>query len=423
MQNIETPTPFRLAVTGGGGYIGRRFCRQALARGIDLTVLGRRRPEGIEEGTYRFISYDLSGAAPDLSGMDAIVHLASAGLNDGEGGDVDVTGTRALAEAAKAAGVSKFIFVSSQSSRADAPTSYGRGKFAVEKILAEFDALIVRPGLVCGAEEGGVYGKLCEMVRTAPLVPVTCASTLLQPIHVDQVCEALLRLANPNSEPEQKMFYLGDPTPVAFGRLVKELAWARLGRRIRLVPLPIGFVLMGVAIARAIPGFPNISRERVLGLTDIAIMDSQASLEALGMVQHDAISALAQENPRNRRQLLYEGRALLTYVTGRSTRGTLMRRYVRAVEATRGSVPLRLPSIVYGWPALLRLFEPVGGAGRVADRLAIAMVLAETTPEGAKDFCALEQRSWFLSTLELGVLLAIEAIFLPLRILFGRRNP
>ena len=164
MQDHETPNPFRLAVTGGSGYIGRCFCRQMLAQGIELTVLGRKRPEGIDEGAYQFVSYDLSGAAPDLIGMDAVIHLASAGLDDAAGGDVDVIGTRALAEAAKTAGVSRFVFVSSQSSRPDAPTSYGRGKFAVETMLAEFDALIVRPGLVCGGEEGGVYGKLCEMV-------------------------------------------------------------------------------------------------------------------------------------------------------------------------------------------------------------------------------------------------------------------
>ncbi|MBT3766397.1 MAG: NAD-dependent epimerase/dehydratase family protein [Rhodospirillales bacterium] len=423
MQDQETPNPFCLAVTGGGGYIGRRLCRQALAQGIELTVLGRKRPEGIEEGAYQFVSYDLSGAAPDLTDMDAVVHLASAGLSDGEGGEVDVTGTRALAEAAHKAGVSRFVFVSSQSSRPDAPTSYGRGKFAVETMLAEFDALIVRPGLVCGGEEGGVYGKLCEMVRTAPIVPVTCASTLLQPVHVDQLCEALLRLADPSVQPKQKMFYLGDPTPISFGRLIKDLAWTRFGRRIRLVPLPISFVLMGIAIARVIPGLPNIPRERVLGLTDIAIMDSPASFEALGMAPCDAISAFAQENPKNRRRLLREGRALLTYVTGRSVRESLIRRYVRAVEATRGSIPLNLPGIVYGWPGLMRIFEPIGGAGRVADRLAIAMVIAETTPEGAKDFCALDQRSWLISIFELGVLLAVEAVFLPLRILLGRRNP
>jgi hypothetical protein len=152
-------------------------------------------------------------------------------------------------------------------------------------------------------------------------------------------------------------------------------------------------------------------------------MDSPASIEALGMAPRDAFTVFAQENPKNRRQLLREGRALLKYVTSRSVGGTLMRRYTRAVEVTRRSVPLRLPGIVYKWPALMRIFEPVGGAGAVADRLAIAMVIAETTPEGAKEFCALEKQSWLLSTVELVVLLTAEALLMPLRILIGRRNP
>jgi nucleoside-diphosphate-sugar epimerase len=422
MQERKNSSPMRLAVTGGGGYIGRHLCRMALAQGAELTVLGRSKPKGINASSFKFISYDLSGEAPNLKDVDAVIHLASAGLNERLESGIDLSGTRALAEAAKSAGVPRFIFVSSQSACADAPTSYGRGKFAVEKMLDEFDSIVVRPGLVCGGEEGGVYGKLCGLVKGAPLVPVTCASTMLQPIHVNQICDALLKLSDLEILPKQKAYYLGAPTAVLFGRLLKKLAWTRFGRRLYLIPLPITLVLLGVSIARIIPGLPNIPRERVLGLTDIELMDSHDSFMALGIKPHDVFSEFSKENPKNRRQLLREADTLLRYITRRRAGSVLRRRYSRAIEAARGNVPIRLPWIVGWWPPLLRLFEPIGGVGVIADRLAIAMSIAETTPEGAREFCLLEKRSWLVSGLGLVGVLVIEVILMPIRMLLGQRN-
>jgi nucleoside-diphosphate-sugar epimerase len=422
MQDRKHSSPMRLAVTGGGGYIGQHLCRMALAQGIELTVLGRSKPSGIDASSFKFISYDLSGEAPNLEGMDSVIHLASAGLNEELESDIDLSGTRALAESAKFAGVPRFIFVSSQSARAEAPTSYGRGKFAVEKMLAEFGALIIRPGLVCGGQEGGVYGKLSELIRGAPIVPVTCASTMLQPVHVNQICEALLQLSDLKNAPKQKIYHLGAPTPVPFGKLLKNLAWTRFDRRLYLIPLPIKLVLLGVAIARMIPGLPNIPKERVLGLTDIELMDSQNSFAALGIKPDNVFSAFSKENPRNRRQLLQEADTLLRYIMQRRAGSVLRRRYTRAVEAAQEGIPIRLSWAVGRWPPLLRLFEPIGGAGVIADRLAIAMSIAETTPEGARKFCSLEKRSWLVSGLGLVGVLMIEGLLLPIRLLLGQRN-
>ena len=87
--------------------------------------------------------------------------------------------------------------------------------------------------------------------------------------------------------------------------------------------------------------------------------------------------------------MITEGRTLLSYILGKPPSPGLIRRYVRAVQAVRGEIPLRLPTVAERYPGFLRLWEPLGQvtsteqAERVA-RLHIATALAATTPEGAR---------------------------------------
>ena len=112
----------------------------------------------------------------------------------------------------------------------------------------------------------------------------------------------------------------------------------------------------------------------------------------------------------------------IQYISCRPARSTMVRRYVRATEATRGGVPLWLPRIIYTWPTLLRLLEPIGSTGLTADRLAIAMRIVETVPESVADFCVLKKKPWLVSCAELVGLIVIEAVLMPVRFLLGLRN-
>ena len=64
----------------------------------------------------------------------ALIHLAHDWGNSvdlrGETGGLNKSGTQLLRESARQAGVTRFVFVSSQSARADAPNIYGRTQVA-----------------------------------------------------------------------------------------------------------------------------------------------------------------------------------------------------------------------------------------------------------------------------------------------------
>jgi len=75
----------RLFVTGGTGFIGSHFLRQALAEGHELVAL-RRSPASVPrvvlESSPRWIDKPLGEVeAAELAGCDAVVHLAAAGVS------------------------------------------------------------------------------------------------------------------------------------------------------------------------------------------------------------------------------------------------------------------------------------------------------------------------------------------------------
>jgi len=144
-------------VAGATGLLGSEICRLLRERGEPVTALVRRSspPEKTERlralGAEIRIG-DLRDAASlreACAGMDAVLSTANSLLSLAPGNgieEVDRNGTLALADAAEAAGVRKFVYVSfSGNQRVDSP--FLAAKRAVEARLREarIDATILRP--------------------------------------------------------------------------------------------------------------------------------------------------------------------------------------------------------------------------------------------------------------------------------------
>jgi nucleoside-diphosphate-sugar epimerase len=173
----------RVLVTGGSGYVGRFIVERLLADGDAVTVFGRNAPPpGFFSKPVGFLQGDLEPATfgPDaFTGFAAVVHAAFDHLpgryRGGEGGDPtgfarrNRDGSVALFEAAKAAGVSRAIFLSTRAvygpraagaalyegTPAIPDTLYGKVKRDAEKaLLAMTDAAFIATVL----RITGVYG-------------------------------------------------------------------------------------------------------------------------------------------------------------------------------------------------------------------------------------------------------------------------
>jgi dTDP-4-dehydrorhamnose reductase len=166
----------RIAVTGATGFIGRNLVADLVARGVDVVAVGR--------------PLDRASLANEFSGVDAVVHLAGvvSSVREHDFSAVNVELTRAVAEAARAAGV-RLIHVSSLAAAGPAPphaprteddppapmTAYGRSKLEGEREVArvsEGAAVIVRSAWIYSAGGKNFVLTMLRLMREIESVGV-----------------------------------------------------------------------------------------------------------------------------------------------------------------------------------------------------------------------------------------------------------
>lgn len=149
----------RVLITGAAGYVGRQLTR-GLERDFDLR-LGDLHPPLEDPRGVRLDVTRLEDARAAVQDMDAVIHLAIASGHEGDYEeeafnqlrfDVNVKGTWTVLEAARHAGVKRFVFTSSimvlwghpapAPVPADAPPwpvgTYALTKFLGEQVCAQF---------------------------------------------------------------------------------------------------------------------------------------------------------------------------------------------------------------------------------------------------------------------------------------------
>jgi nucleoside-diphosphate-sugar epimerase len=161
---------------------------------------------------------------------------ALAGEKDADFQRVDVDGHRALIAAAEAAGVQRFVFVSSLSAREPGLSAYGASKARAERLVkaSALDWTIVRPPAVYGPRDRDMF----ELFRAAKwgLVP-TPKEGRASLIHVDDLARLLLALLPGGEGVSHHVFEPDDGKRGGWDHyeLARAIGWA-VGRR----PLVLG---------------------------------------------------------------------------------------------------------------------------------------------------------------------------------------
>lgn len=178
----------RILVTGGSGFIGTRLVAELLAAGHEIRILDKicsaKYPRLCLVGDVR----DERAVHAALKGVDLVFHLAAEHRDDvtpvEKYYDVNVGGTRKLAEACAVHGVSRIVFTSSvavygldrgvptEDTEPQPFNDYGKSKVQGEEVLRRWAAehsgsilAIVRPTVIFGeGNRGNVYNLLKQIV-------------------------------------------------------------------------------------------------------------------------------------------------------------------------------------------------------------------------------------------------------------------
>jgi len=252
----------KIAVTGAGGFVGSHLCVALVAAGHEV-----REPSA-------------------LQGADAVVHLANIAhrkADEDELRRVNVEGTRRLVRNAAAAGVPRFLYLSSVKVHGERTTgtplreesplapadAYARSKLEAEEVLAasakEIATVVFRPPLVYGPRVKANFLALLKAIARGWPLPLASVDNRRSMLYVGNLVDAiLLGLASPDAV--GRTYLVCDADAHSTADLCRTIG-AALGRPARLFSCPPA--VLGV--------LPALRR-----LTDSLEVDASAIRLALG---------------------------------------------------------------------------------------------------------------------------------------------
>lgn len=246
----------RTLLTGATGTLGRELRPRLREAGHEVRAASRSLPgdgdrdgnsgADLAAGRVDWVELDIvdgTGLEPALEGVDAVVHAATAPRGDSEA--VDVRGTERLLEAAAAAGVSNFLYVSIVGVDG-IPLSYYERKLAAERAV---DASDVPSTIVRATQFHSFVHELLETVSRLPVWPLP-TDFRIQPIDAGEAAAAIVERAT--LEPGGRAPPVGGPEVRTVGELARAYRDAR-GLRRPVVRLPVpGAVASGFRAGEAL---------------------------------------------------------------------------------------------------------------------------------------------------------------------------
>jgi len=233
-----SPKPV-VAVTGANGYVGSIIV-EALDDSARVVRLVRN-PKGAADVGWAF-GAEVSKLARTLQdkGVTHLIHAAW-DMQASSQSDLEktcVAGSAALLEAARLAGVTNIVFISTISAFEGARSAYGRSKLKVEALFRHANGLVLRLGLVYGDPPGGAFAKIDHIAKTAAFVPLIGDGRVPQYLLDKATLGEVARRAVSGDLGEQlQPITVASPDPILFRNLLERIAHAA-GRRILLLPVP-----------------------------------------------------------------------------------------------------------------------------------------------------------------------------------------
>lgn len=274
-----------IAITGATGFVGRRVLALAPAPLRALT----RSPQPPHPGVT-WVSGDLANPGDLCKSTSAVLQIAGivsaptrAAFDAG-----NVAGTATMLAAATAAGVSRFVHVSSLAAREPGLSMYGASKAEAERLVqaSGLDWVIVRPPGVYGPDDR----EMLDIYKLASRGLYIAPPGRISLIHVDDLARALLALAT--AGPSHSILEIDDGAPGGYSH--PEFANAigtALDRRVRTIPLPLSMLHLAARIGLSPKLTPD--RARYIAHPDWVARGGNGKLADVWSPQFDLAAGIA----------------------------------------------------------------------------------------------------------------------------------
>jgi nucleoside-diphosphate-sugar epimerase len=319
-------------VTGGSGFVGRNLIGALVRAGWQVRALARSNnaAAAVEAIGANAARGDLDASIDPglIRGCDVVFHAAATTNdfpNEADAWRTNVEGTRKLVDAARAAGATRFVQVSTEAvliggrpivnadetwPLPEKPLGlYARTKGAAERVVREangpgFATVIARPRFIWGAGDTTLLPKLIEGTKSGALVWIGGGRNLTSTCHIDNCIEGLLLCAERGSPGET--YFFTDGAPVEFRSLVERLLHSQeVAPPTRSIPYAVAHAfarttetLYRVLPLKGRPALPHASFHLIADEVTVCDAKARRELGYVGRVSHDAGFAAMHRSAR-----------------------------------------------------------------------------------------------------------------------------
>lgn len=279
----------RILLTGATGYVGGRLLGVLERAGHRVRCLARR-PEslagrvaaGTEVAPGDLLDQDTLLDA--MSGQDVAFYLVHSLGSTGDFADEERRCAQNFADAARAAGVSRIIYLGGLGADGPKPSDHLSSRRQVGDILRQSGVPVIefRASIVVGS--GGVSFEMVRALveRLPVMVTPRWVAVAAQPIAINDLLEYLC-LAVTIPLDASRIFEIGGADVVSYGGLMHEYARQRGLRRVML-PLPVLTPrLSSLWLGLVTPIYARIGRKLIDSLRNASVVTDQSALEAFAI--------------------------------------------------------------------------------------------------------------------------------------------
>jgi uncharacterized protein YbjT (DUF2867 family) len=260
--------PEPVFVTGGSGFVGSAVIDELVARGYAVHALSSSKPIDPRGGKVRSFAgglFDAAALEAGISGCAAVIHLVGVIMERPAKGAtferIHVGGTKAVVDAAKRAGVRRYVHMSALGTRPDAVSEYHRTKWEAEEYVRScgLDWTMLRPSMIHGPK-----GEFMQMEaawarkRKLPylFMPYFGSGVLglgkggkIQPVYVGDVARAFVDAVDKQNT-IGKTYDLGGPEQTDWPTMHKMISGVLTGKPRLTLPIPAWYAK---ALTRVLP--------------------------------------------------------------------------------------------------------------------------------------------------------------------------
>jgi uncharacterized protein YbjT (DUF2867 family) len=254
-----------ILLCGASGFIGQHIM-QALTLAGHRVVAGRSKAPVDSDGSSVAVNFneDTNAAVwlPRLKGIDAVINAVGV-LRDSKQRPIQAIHTdtpKALFDACAQAGVRRVIHISALGIEGS-QTRYAQTKLAADAHLlslnehGQLDGVILRPSIVFGKQ--GDSSRLFMALSQSPalLMPRPVSQANVQPVAVQDLARAVVRLLNEASDVKGIVPCVG-PTALTLSAFIASLRAQQGKSPARVLPLPDSMTRWSARVGDHIPGLP-----------------------------------------------------------------------------------------------------------------------------------------------------------------------